>query len=180
MIRIARRVVVPGTCLVLVLLMAQALGAQWRGGAKTGGVSYLYEVERKIFHFTNEARGRHGVPTLTWETSLRDVARMHSADMLGRNYFSHTGPDGRTLHDRINSRYPFALSMSGENIWSGTGHDSGDTSHLARLIVNNWLSSAGHRQNLLNPEFTDIGVGVAARGRDIRATQVFVRTRKSR
>jgi uncharacterized protein YkwD len=180
MSRIARRFVVPGACLVLILLMAQALGAQWRSGPRTGRVSYLYDLERKIFRLTNEARRRHGVPPLTWETSLQNAARAHSADMLRRNYFSHMSPDGRTPHERIRSAYPFPLSSTGENIWSGTGHDPGNTSRLARLIVNNWMSSAGHRQNLLNPEFTDIGVGVAARGRDIRATQVFVRTPKSR
>jgi uncharacterized protein YkwD len=160
--------------------MAQALGAQWRSRGNTARVSYLYELERKIFRLTNEVRRKHGVSSLTWETSLRDVARAHSVDMLRGNYFSHMSPDGRSPHDRIRSGYPFDLSSTGENIWMGTGHDPGDTTRLARIMVNNWMSSAGHRQNLLNPEFTDIGVGVAARGNDVRATQVFVRTRKSR
>lgn len=180
MSRIARRFVVPGVCLVLVLLMAQALGAQWRGGASRGRVSYLYNLERQIFRLTNEVRRRQGMSPLTWETSLQNIARAHSADMLRRNYFSHLSPDGRTPQERIRSTYPFPLSSTGENIWSGTGHDPGNTTRLARLIVNNWMSSAGHRQNLLNPQFTDIGVGVAARGREVRATQVLVRTRKSR
>lgn len=178
--RIAPRLVVIGVCLGLSLLMAQALSAQWRRGGSTGHVSYLYEMERKIYRLTNEARRKHGVPSLTWETSLRDVARAHSADMLRSNYFSHMSRDGRSPHERIRSGYPFGLSSSGENIWMGTGHDPGDTTRLARIIVNNWMSSAGHRQNLLNPEYTDIGVGVAARGNDVRVTQVFVHTRKSR
>ncbi len=178
--RIARRFVVLVAGLVLVLLLAPALEAQWRAGARTGRVAYLYDLERKIFQLTNEARRQQGVPTLTWETSLQNAARAHSADMLSRNYFSHMSPDGRTYHERIRSAYPFALSSTAENIWSGTGHDPGNTNRLARLIVNNWMSSPGHRENLLNPEFTDIGVGAAARGRDVRVTQVFVRTRKSR
>jgi uncharacterized protein YkwD len=180
MSRCARKLVVLGACLALILLFVQALGAQWRRSPSPARISYLHEMERKIFYLTNEVRRRHGVAALTWETSLRDVARTHSADMLSRNYFSHQTPEGRTPHERIRSGYPFGLSMTGENIWSGTGHDVGETSHLARLIVNNWLSSAGHRQNLLNPEFTDLGVGVAARGPEVRATQVFVRTRKSK
>ena len=166
--------------LALVLVMAQSMGAQWSSGARGGEVSYLYEMERKIFYFTNEVRRRHGAPALTWEASLQDVARDHSADMLRRNYFSHLTPENRTPRDRVSSGYPFSLSMTGENIWSGTGHDSENTDHLARLIVNNWMSSAGHRKNLLNPKFTDIGVGVAARGRDIRVTQVFVYTQKEK
>lgn len=180
MSRIARNLVIAGLCLVLILLGSPGLDAQWRGGARSGRVSYLYNLERQIFRLTNEVRRRHGVPSLTWESSLRKVARAHSADMLRRNYFSHLSPTGQTPHQRICAGYPFPLSMSGENIWSGTGHQARDPSRLARLIVNNWMSSAGHRENLLNPKFTDIGVGVAAQGRDIRATQVFVRTRKSR
>jgi len=180
MSRICRNFLISGACLVLILLMAQILGAQWRGEARSGRISYLYDLERKIFRFTNEVRRRHGVPPLTWESSLRDVARAHSADMLRRNYFSHVNPEGKSPHDRICKAYPYPLSMTGENIWSGTGHDPGDSTRLARQIVNNWVSSAGHRQNLLNPKFTDIGVGVAARGRDVRATQAFVCTRKSR
>jgi uncharacterized protein YkwD len=180
MSRILRRLLLPSACLVLVLLLAPSLEAQWRSRARPGRVSYLYDMERNIYRLTNEVRRRHGVPPLTWESSLRDVARAHSADMLRRNYFSHVSPDGQTSHNRITAKYPFPVSMTGENIWSGSGLDSRNTSQLARLIVNNWMSSAGHRQNLLNPKFTDIGVGVAAQGQDVRATQVFVRTRKSR
>ena len=51
--RIARRFVVLVACLVLVLLLAQGLGAQWRAGARTGRVSYLYDLERKIYQLTN-------------------------------------------------------------------------------------------------------------------------------
>jgi len=178
--RIGPRLVVLGVGLTLILLMAQGLAAQWRSRGSTARVSYLYELERKIYRLTNEARRKHGLSSLTWETSLRDVARAHSVDMLRKNYFSHMSPDGRSPHDRIRSGYPFALSSTGENIWMGTGHDPGETNRLAHIIVNNWMSSAGHRQNLLNPEFTDIGVGVASQGKNVRVTQVFVHTRKSR
>jgi uncharacterized protein YkwD len=180
MSRICRNSLIFGACLVLILLMAQVLGAQWRGQPQTGRISYLYNLEREIYRLTNEVRRRHGAPPLTWESSLQNVARAHSADMLRRNYFSHVTPEGQSPHVRIGKAYPYPLSMTGENIWSGTGHDPGDTAGLARQIVNNWMSSVGHRENLLNPKFTDIGVGVAARGRDVRATQVFVCTRKSR
>ncbi|MEJ2071422.1 MAG: CAP domain-containing protein [Syntrophobacterales bacterium] len=180
MSRIVPRLVVLGVGLALILLMAQGLGAQWRSKGSTARASYLYELERKIFRLTNEVRSKHGVPPLTWETSFRDVARAHSIDMLRGNYFSHLSPGGRSPHDRIRSGYPFALSSTGENIWMGTGYDPRNTNRLARIIMDNWMSSAGHRQNLLNPEFTDIGVGAAARGKNIRVTQVFVRTRKSK
>ncbi len=178
--RITQQLVVLGACLVFILSLTQVLDAQWKRRPRAAGVSFLSEMERTIYHLTNQVRRRHGVPTLSWETSLRDLARAHSADMLLNKYFSHSSPDGRSPHDRMRSGYRFPLSMSGENIWGGTGHDPGDASRLARIIVDSWMSSAGHRKNLLNPDFTDIGVGVAARGKEIKATQVFVRTRQRR
>jgi uncharacterized protein YkwD len=178
--RIAPRIISLGVCLALILLLAQALGAQWKRSPRAAGVSYLSTLERTIYTLTNQVRRRHGLSTLTWETSLRNSARSHSADMLLRNYFSHNNREGQSPHDRILSEYRFPFSISGENIWSGTGHDPGQTKFLARTIVDSWMSSAGHRENLLNPDFTDVGVGVAARGKDVRATQVFVRTRQKR
>jgi uncharacterized protein YkwD len=178
--RITQQLVVLGACLVFILSLTQVLDAQWKRRPRAAGVSFLSEMERTIYHLTNQVRRRFGLPTLNWETSLRDLARAHSADMLLRNYFSHDNPDGQTPHDRILAGYRFPLSMSGENIWGGTGHDPGDAGRLARIIVDSWMSSAGHRKNLLNPDFTDIGVGVATRGKEIKATQVFVRTRQRR
>jgi uncharacterized protein YkwD len=175
--RIPPRLVFLGVCLALILVGVRMPDAGPRYGPRSADISYLGELERAIYRLTNEVRKKHALSPLTWESSLGGVARAHSADMLHRNYFSHQSPDGRSPHDRILSGYPSGLSMSGENIWSGTGHDPGDTPRLARIIVDNWLSSPGHRQNLLNPQFTDTGVGVAARGRDVRATQVFVRHR---
>ena len=65
------------------------------------------------------------------------------------------------------------MSWTGENIWMGSGYPAGDVRQLARMVVDSWMSSPGHRQNLLHPEFTDIGVGVAASSREVRVTQAF-------
>lgn len=140
------------------------------------GLSYFPELEKSIFRLTNEVRRKRGLAALKWERSLSLVARAHSVDMLQRGYFSHVDPEGRTPRERVLAGYPHPLSLAGENIWTGSGHDPGDTRLLARIIVDNWMSSPGHRQNLLNPDYTDIGVGVVGRGQEIRATQVLVRT----
>ena len=171
MSRIVARIMALGVCLALILVVAPTLGAR----VPTMGVSYLPELERTIFHYTNEVRQRNGIPPLTWENCLRDVARAHSADMLVRNYFSHNSPEGRTPFDRIQAGCPFPMSMSGENIWMGSGYPAGNVRQLARLIVDNWMSSPGHRKNLLHPEYTDIGIGVAAGGKEVRVTQAFLR-----
>lgn len=162
-----------GVCLALILVGAGRPDARMRFSPRNADLAYLGDLERAVFRLTNEARQRHGVSPLTWDSSLGGAARAHSADMLQQNYFSHQSPDGRPFHERLRAASPSGLTMSAENIWSGTGYDPGDTSRLARMIVDTWLASPGHRQNLLNPEYTAIGVGVVARGRDIRATQVF-------
>jgi len=169
-----KRIIVIGMCLALVLALAQSLNAAFPV-RQTANVAYPSQLEREIFHCTNEVRQRNGVRPLTWENCLRDVARSHSADMLVKNYFSHNSPGGRSPHERIMAGCRFPISMTGENIWMSSGYQSRDTRTLARIIVDNWMSSPGHRKNLLNPEYTDIGIGVAASGTEIRVTQNFLR-----
>lgn len=175
---IVKKISLFSACLALLLTSVPALKAKRPLSPRAAGVSCLPELEKSIYRLTNEVRRKQGLSTLTWERSLCAVARAHSTDMLVRGFFSHVNPDGESPHERTVSGYRFPLVMSGENIWSGTGHDPGDTRLLAQIIVNNWMSSPGHRQNLLHPDYTDIGVGVVSQGKDIRATQVLVRTRK--
>jgi uncharacterized protein YkwD len=62
----------------------------------------------------------------------------------------------------------------GENIWAGSSHVAVSPVALARHILDAWLSSPGHRGNILNPEDTHVGLGIAAKGREIRAKQLLV------
>jgi uncharacterized protein YkwD len=172
----AKRVIVLGACLVLLLSLAQGLGAKRIPSLQSVGGSYLPDLERTIFQYTNEVRRRHGVAPLTWENSLRDVARAHSADMLARHYFAHKSPEGSTPQQRILAGCRLKITGTGENIWMGT-NQRGDSRQLARIIVDNWMASPGHRSNLLQPEFTDIGVGAATNGREVQVTQAFIRHR---
>ncbi len=141
---------------------------------------FLKEVEQQIYRLTNEVRRQHGVPVLTRDQTLTRVARAHSEDMLRRHYFNHVTPEGRTPHERIVSGYcqPQSLALTGENIWGAQGTHVLETERMARIVVDTWMSSAGHRENLLRREFTDMGVGVAALGKKVRATQVFVTVRQ--
>jgi uncharacterized protein YkwD len=174
---IGKRVIVLGACLALLLSLAQVLSAKRLPSLQSVAGSYLPDLERTIFQYTNEVRQRSGVPPLTWENSLRDVARGHSADMLVRHYFSHNSPEGSTPQQRILAGCRLNITGTGENIWMGT-NQRGDTRQLARHVVDNWMSSPGHRSNLLQPEFTDIGIGAATNGKEVQVTQVFIRHRQ--
>lgn len=169
--------------LVLALLPGQAssqrrAGRQGKAPAANAEIRYLPEVERGIFRLTNAVRRKEGLPALTWDAALARVARSHSADMLVRGYFRHESPEGRTPHERAKDGTPYALAASGENLWGAQGDQPLEPERLPRIIVDTWLASPGHRANILNPAFTDLGVGVAQRGNAIRATQVFARPRQ--
>ena len=115
MSRIWSKILVMGAGLALILAVAQALGAR----VPTAGVSYLPELERAIFHFTNEVRQKNGFSTLTWENCLRYVARAHSADMLVRNYFEHNSPEGRTPLRPYPGRMPVSHVLDGRKHLDG-------------------------------------------------------------
>ncbi|MHB9073060.1 MAG: CAP domain-containing protein [Desulfobaccales bacterium] len=138
------------------------------------GVKYLEKVEDLVFERTNQLRRAKGVAPLSQDDELRDVARAYSNDMLVRRFFDHTTPDGVSFHERISSNYHHWVRSIGENIWSAWGYKTSNAQSLAKEIVDDWLSSPGHRAILLDPDFTHLGVGVSARNGTILATQEFV------
>jgi uncharacterized protein YkwD len=171
---IVKRIIVLCACLILLLSLAQGLSAKRLPSLRSVGGTYQPDLERAIFQYTNEVRRKNGLPSLTWENCLRDVARAHSADMLARHYFSHNSPEGSTPDQRIRAGCRLNnVTWTGENIWMGT-NQRGYTQQLARHIVDNWMSSPGHRANLLRPQFTDIGIGAASNGREVQVTQAFI------
>ena len=110
------------------------------------------DFESEVIDLVNVERAAEGLPPLSYDASLAAAARDHSEDMGLQNYFSHTSLDGRTVPDRIEDAGYF-WNTYGENIAAGqpTPED----------VIDSWMSSSGHRANILNPNFCDIGVGYA-------------------
>jgi uncharacterized protein YkwD len=138
------------------------------------GVRQLAKVEDLVFEMTNQARRDRGLGPLSKDDELRNVARAYSNDMLVRRFFDHTTPDGVSFDERISERYRHRVRIIGENIWSASGYSPGTIRQVAKDIVDDWMSSPGHRENILDPRFTHLGVGVSARHQSLRATQEFV------
>lgn len=136
-------------------------------------VYFLAEVEGEVLRLANEARRQRALPPLAGDQALAGEARRHSSDMLARGFFSHTNPDGLSASQRLPRDYARVLKQSGENIWMGSGQNPHAPRHLAGTIMATLMASPGHRQNLLDSQYTHLGVGVAARGQEVRATQVF-------
>ncbi len=171
-------------CLAILSAALLFLPSAWgqvriKSGAwsRPGGIVHPRELERRIFQLTNEARRKNHLSPLDWDNELAAKAREKSDDMLSKNYFSHTSPEGKTLQDRFREEKPAYIrniSQIGENIYMGARLDyATDIKTQARLIVDGWMTSPGHRRNILDPNYTHIGVGVAARDGSCYATQVF-------
>jgi uncharacterized protein YkwD len=97
------------------------------------------------------------------DENLRRASREHSADMAARNYMSHTNPEGIGPGERA--------SAAGYHRWSGENIAMGYPT--AEAVVDAWMSSEGHRANILNCESRAIGVGAAEGARGMYWTQNF-------
>jgi uncharacterized protein YkwD len=171
--------------LAAVLVLAEAWG-QWlpfpQKGARRGEtrIFHLGEIEQGIYRLTNEVRRKNRLSSLDKDEALAAAARAHSDDMLRRNFFGHVNPDGQSMKERLPPVAAATVSRAGENIWSGSGQDYTDSKRLVQIIVDSWMSSPAHRANLLNPEYTHLGVGVSLLGKEIRATQLFTDAKSQR
>ena len=127
-------------------------------------------TEKAILDLTNKARADEKLPALTPNPILFQVARSHSNNMAKQEKMAHE-LDGKKPTDRVKEAgYPYREMA--ENV--AQGENVG-----IKEIVDGWLESKGHRENMLKPAFKEIGIGVAkdAKGR-MYYTQVFGTPRK--
>jgi uncharacterized protein YkwD len=110
----------------------------------------------------NDHRVGLGCSALTWNADVAAVAQAHSQDMVDRDYFSHTNPDGDSPFDRL-ADAGIGFSGAAENIaW---GYPTGSA------VLDGWLNSTGHRNNIENCNLTEHGVGLVGS----HWTHVFIR-----
>lgn len=121
--------------------------------------SYEHEVVRLV----NEIRQQNGLKPLTENWELSRVARYKSQDMLDNRYFSHTSPTYGSPFQMIKA-FGLSYRTAGENIAKGYASP--------QAVVNGWMNSSGHRANILNVSYTQIGIGYVAQGN--YWTQMFV------
>jgi uncharacterized protein YkwD len=106
----------------------------------------------------NKRRASGGARKLRANQRLAKAARAHAADMVRRRYFAHTAPGGVSFVDRI-MRQDYVSPGQG---WSLGENLAWGSYQLAtpKSIVRSWMQSPGHRANILNPKFREIGIGV--------------------
>ncbi len=126
-------------------------------------------MEQEIVRLVNQERAKQGLKPLTENWEISRVARIKSQDMANDNYFSHDSLTYGTPFKML-SNYGIKYSQAAENIAKGQ--------KTAQEVVNSWMNSTGHRANILNPNYNQIGVGVGQKGKDgqLYFTQMFTKS----
>ncbi len=139
------------TSLVIVILLGQLVFRLFPV-IHPGVLGYSSDITpNKIIALTNQARERMGLPALRVNKSLNEAARRKAADMFAFNYWAHVSPSGRTpwsFFQEVGYRY----TVAGENL----AKDFTD----ADSVVQAWMASPTHRDNIVDARFRDIGVAV--------------------
>ena len=122
-------------------------------------------AERQMFDLVNEERVTAGLAALAWDDRLVPVARAHSEEMFKLKYFSHQSPVSGTPFDRLKAA-GITYRGAGENL---------AYAQSVTIAHRGLMQSQGHRENILRPEFTRIGIGVISGGPYGRMfTQMFI------
>lgn len=146
-------------------------GSSQTGGGGGGSTPTTTEADlaQQVLVLVNQQRAAATPPAapLAWHAGVAQVAFNHSADMAARGFFAHNNPDGQSPFDRL-AAAGISYSAAGENIAAGYAD--------AATVMNAWMNSSGHRANILNTNYTEIGIGVKHGGSyGTYWTQVFRR-----
>ena len=107
-----------------------------------------YDLE--VLQFVNQERLKEGLPTLTYNAKLANLADVKAADMRDNNYFSHTSPKYGSPFDMM-KQFGIRYSFAGENIAKGQ--------KTPESVMDAWMNSSGHRANILSDNYEQLGVG---------------------
>lgn len=141
--------------------LALAVQHQLAGSASAGHsptvTSRSDRLIRQVLALTNSYRQQAGLAPLQLNPALTTAAYTHSLDMATHDFFGHVGFNGSTLFNRLDAA-GYSYTSAGENIAAGFT--------TARTVVQAWMNSPLHRQNILTPFVEDIGIGFVFLPRD--------------
>ncbi|MGL6108368.1 CAP domain-containing protein [Romboutsia sp.] len=124
------------------------------------------DYQKQVLDLVNVERAKVGLNALVLDSSVSDVATLKSKDMIDNNYFSHTSPTYGSPFDML-KKFGISYKSAGENIAYGQ--------NSPKEVVTAWMNSQGHRENILNANFTNLGVGIAKNSKGtIYWTQMFI------
>ncbi|WCK52388.1 CAP domain-containing protein [Aneurinibacillus sp. Ricciae_BoGa-3] len=128
--------------------------AQQAGGSKGQATAGLTQEEQQMLNLVNQERQKNGLAPLKANMQLVKMARVKAKDMIDNNYFSHQSPTYGSPFDMMKT-FGISYQTAGENI---AGNQTVSAAHTALM------NSAGHRANILNGSFTQVGIGIVNGG----------------
>ncbi|MFP4349580.1 MAG: CAP domain-containing protein [Desulfococcaceae bacterium] len=133
----------------------------------------IRHMEARILSRINEVRKEHDLPDLEENELLSRVARDYSRQMLQEDFFSHFGPSGRTVADRVEAA-GLQYRWVGENLAM-----TENINQPAEGLVQDWMDSPSHRKNILDENYRQTGIGIWKEGDNYYFTHVFMRSMRS-
>jgi len=136
--------------MLLVVGLGIVVNTLWSG---SGVLGYSTDVSPiSLLQATNNNRAKAGDHDVTLNGQLAAAAQAKADDMAKRNYWSHVTPDGKQPAEFV-EQAGYAYTVTGENLAYGF--------NSSQAVINGWMNSQSHKENLLNPAYTDVGFGVA-------------------
>lgn len=138
--------------LFAVLYLGFYLVTGWVHGQYPDVLGYATDIRvEQLATLVNSQRSQHNLGTLTINSELSAAAAGKAADMFAKSYWAHTSPTGKVPWDFINGS-GYQYSVAGENLAKNFSDSGG--------VVTAWMNSASHRDNILKPQYTDVGFAV--------------------
>jgi len=106
--------------------------------------------EDQVVQLVNQERAKRGLKALNHRADIKNVAHKKAEDMINSNYFSHTSPNYGSPFQMLRT-FGISYKAAGENIAKGQ--------KTPQEVMNAWMNSQGHRENILKPDYDSIGVG---------------------
>ena len=130
----------------------------------TTTAGYVSNYEEQVLTLVNAEREKEGKAPLAMDAKLREAAKVRAEEISREGHFSHTRPDGSlciSIYDEFNISYAFR----GENIAMGYGTPA--------AVMEGWMKSEGHRENILKDVYSAIGIGCYKKEGNIYWVQLF-------
>jgi len=117
------------------------------------------ELREDLYLMINVIRMNNGVSKLKKDEKLELAAQKHAEDMIKRHYLSHYTPEGKSVFDRLKD-VGYNYYVAGENIFEANRLQYLDPMNMSKVVIDGWMNSKMHRENLLNPAYEEIGIGI--------------------
>lgn len=125
----------------------------------------LSAQEQEALNLLNTDRAKNGLPALKANGQLTKLAETYAKDMINRGFFAHNNPEGQTPFDRM-AAAGISYRTAGENLAINTS---------VAAAENAFMNSSGHRANILNSSYTDVGIGVVKNAKgQVYVVQEFI------